>query len=342
MESLRKSVQGAIGSFLYKERFQGHDQIEDALLITIDEISDYYEEGQQLFPEVLVANNLDIVMQPIPHQNIKIGKTTIESNNFKLAIKQCAPLCKDGWVMYINLEENEMTYGLISAELSSISLTLLDQLKSQDSSDNSYCTAYIRRNTASSVEVQGRKNSVIIEFSLKEQTDGETNHINRLSNSISQKAEHSEQINIAYHIERLISDAARSGHGNLIGVIDHADEALQRLKGEVSEGVYLEKPIDLCELLILLHEEKSSQSDFKLRLYVSVVKSMLNNDGITIFNNKAQLIGYHLLIPNPQNSPPPKLKEGTGTRSKAFDTMAASGMFVSGFFKSQDGRERSF
>ncbi|GAB3870522.1 hypothetical protein GCM10028824_19250 [Hymenobacter segetis] len=343
VESLRKAVQGEIGRFLYNEKFHVHEQIEEALLITIDEISEYYEEGQLLFPEVLVVNNFKLLMQLIPHEEIKIGKAPIASNNFKLAIKQCAPLCKDGWVMYINLEEDEMIYGLVSAELSSNSLTLLDQLKTLSAPEIVYCTAYIRRNTATSVEVQGRKNNIIVEFSLKQPLETEVNHVNVLANNIAVKSENIDQLNMLYHINRLISDAVRSGHGNLIGVIDESTESLTNLRGKIPEGIYLEEPIDICEMIKVLHEEKSSQSDFKLRLYVSAVKSMLNNDGITVFNNKAQLVGYHLLIPSIHGAGDTSAnREGAGTRSKAFDTMKSSGIFISGFFKSQDGREKSF
>lgn len=61
---------------------------------------------------------------------------------------------------------------------------------------------------------------------------------------------------------------------------------------------------------------------------------MLNHDGITIFTNKGKLIAYHLLIKTYE-------KEGQiligGARTKAYASMQNCNLFLSCFYKSQDG-----
>ena len=344
MPHLRDTVKESIGNFLFHEGFQSHPRIADAILITIDEVSEYYEEGQLLFPEVFITNNIQLALLGIPHETVAIGSKTISSTSFRLAIKQCAPLCKDGWVIYINIDGDNMHYGLLSAELSSISLTLLELLKQQtDESDNSKPIAYIRRNTAYSVEVQGYKSNIIVDFSLKQSTEDDNSHTEGLCVNITRDTEEAATSGAKHYINKIISDALRNGHGNLIGVIDSTEDAIIKIKQELKGGVYLEKPIDLCELLKSLRLDNSAEADFKLRLYTSLIKSMINNDGITVFDTKSRLIGYHFIIQTtPPTQPSTTNETGTGTRSLAFEQMRESNLFAAGFFKSQDGKEKSF
>jgi hypothetical protein len=61
---------------------------------------------------------------------------------------------------------------------------------------------------------------------------------------------------------------------------------------------------------------------------------MLNHDGITVFTNKGRLIAYHLLIGIYEKKE--QILIGAA-RTKAFASMQNSQLFLSCFYKSQDG-----
>ena len=65
------------------------------------------------------------------------------------------------------------------------------------------------------------------------------------------------------------------------------------------------------------------------RLYASIVQSMLNHDGLTLFTTTGKLIGYHIFVKPDTN------EQGEvvgGARSRAFEVMKASKVFCCCFY----------
>jgi hypothetical protein len=65
--TLREHVLDSIGSFLHKEGFTPDDVTQDGILEVINLISDYHEEGNSLYPEVILTNDLDF-FKTIPNK----------------------------------------------------------------------------------------------------------------------------------------------------------------------------------------------------------------------------------------------------------------------------------
>ena len=61
--SLRKTVSSEIGTFLLNNGFSQKDPDKNPILVNelvsiVNSLSDYYEEGEHLYPEVLLTNNI--------------------------------------------------------------------------------------------------------------------------------------------------------------------------------------------------------------------------------------------------------------------------------------------
>jgi hypothetical protein len=134
-------------------------------------------------------------------------------------------------------------------------------------------------------------------------------------------------------LTKVILNALRIGHGNLIGVVKDSHEDIEKLKSE-KDGIYLPEPIDFQSLVIETETEKNNETSVNLKSYSSILKAMLNHDGITIFTNTGKLIGYHLLINEHKKD---KQINNGGSRSKAFLSMQNCNFFIACFYKSQDG-----
>lgn len=88
--------------------------------------------------------------------------------------------------------------------------------------------------------------------------------------------------------------ALNHGHGNLIAVAD--DIELLKSEGHLQGGLFLSDVIDFPKLLFDNSQQKSDQTATTLNAFTQLVISMLNFDGITLFNSKGCVAGYHLLL----------------------------------------------
>lgn len=335
--SLRENIIDSIGNFLYEEGFAKDDITKLGILEIINLISDYHEEGSALFPEIIVTNNLDF-FETIPNKELIIRETKLSVTEFKKAIKLCAPLAINSWIIFIEVNDDVIKYGIVSAEMSETSPSIYNQTVGQMKiSDYKNTTiAYIRNIGQKTVELSGLKNQLIVSLTLDEPKELTFDEINLLCEEISSKCAEGLKNNIKTFFEKVIDDAIKNGHGNLIGIVDDSEEAIAKLKAEINGngGIYLANPIDF-ELLITESEtHKDNQSSIDLKAHSSLLKSMLNHDGITIISNKGKILGYHILIDS-------YLKDEDvvtgGARSKALKSMENCNLFTFCFYKSQDG-----
>jgi hypothetical protein len=333
-QSLREHVSDAIGNFLYREGFQPNEVTPLGILEAINLISDYHEEGVPLFPEIIVTNSLEF-FKTIPNKELAIASGKLTVDEFKKAIKLCAPLAIDNWVIFIEVTADHIRYGLVSAEMTETSLSIYNQTVGDLKVEYEKTTiAYIRNIGQKTVELSGLKNKLTVSLTLDAPTHMTFNEISTISKAIASKCDENIRQQISTYFEKTITAAQRIGHGNLIAVVKEDEDTVAALQATEKNGTYLPLPIDFEQLIRDAENDRSNETSINLKSYTSILKAMLNCDGITIFTNRGKLIAYHLLIKSYE-------KEGEnlvgGARSKAFASMQNSGLFLSCFYKSQDG-----
>lgn len=341
--SLRQSLLNDIESFLEAEGFNLNAVAIEGVLSLINLVSDYYEEGQHLYPEIIITQDISI-FQTIPSYKIKINTATLELSSFKHAIKLCAPLAINSWVIYIEIKDDNINFGLVSTEKSETSLSLHRQTLNRDLFYENATFAYIRSFGQKVVEIKGLDGSIQVYLNLDEEKELTENKMAYLAHSIvaacSDDEDRREKLSIFF--EKKLDDALKSGHGNLIAVVEDREDSIQSIKEKLSDGIYLEEPINMTDYVLNAEEEKSNESFMLLKSYSSLMKSMMNHDGITLFTNTGKILGYHLFI----KATPDEKAEGNenvstegGARSRAFEVMKRLN-FKACFYKSQDGNTK--
>lgn len=329
--SLRDSTIDKIGNFLYSEGFAKCDKTPIGILELINLISDYYEEGNHLFPEIIIMDNIDL-LKTIPSRELLIYDGDLEVSEFKQAIKLCAPLALNNWLIFIEVKNGKMKYGLTSAEIAETSLSMYKQ--AIEMKNEGFIVAYIRNIGKKTVELTSNQNKCVISLTLDEANDILKNEVLDLSIIASSECEEQYSTQITTYLEKLINEAIKIGHGNLIAVVKDDETIISQLKGILNGGVFLQRPIDLSEMIKNTEEAKSNITSVELKSFSSLVVSMLNHDGITVFTSKGRVIGYHFIIDN-------KIAEKTkivgGSRTRAFEAMVTSNLCLACFMKSQDG-----
>ena len=340
--SLRVNVLDLIGKFLWEENFQNTTCLPEGILNLIDSTSAYFEEGEELFPEIFITNSIENVLVTLPFSKIiEIGDAKPSINEFEQVLKLCAPLSKNGWVIYINITTVKMSYGLVSTEISELSPAFRSQAVGELSeNDGEYSIAYLQNVGNKSVCLKGLKSQALICLSLKDHkvtSFGE--ELTILCDSISQDIIEDYREIAASYFEKIISEATRIGHGNLIGVVKDESDNIEKLKLRHPDGIYLKNPIDLLELLVASEMTNSREASTVNRLYASLVQSMLNHDGLTLFTTDGKLVGYHIFVKPDTNE---QAEIVGGARSRAYEVMKASNVFCCCFYKSHDGNEKSW
>ena len=336
--SLRENILLNIDSFLLKEKFiVSSEIISKGILEIINSISDYYEEGVHLYPEIVITNDIDKLESTIPSRQFVIKNAELSVDGFKDAIKLCAPLAIDGWIIFIEVSnETSMRFGLITSEISETSLSLYKQTIEDQDPVKGVNLAYLRNLGKKTVELIGYKKNLIVSLTLDDYESVLNNEIRQLSKAISNNCLEEFKDKIATYFEKIISNAVKEGHGNLIGVVKDDKATIDQLRTNLKDGIYLEKPIDIQQLVINIAQNKDEESSIVLRQYASILTSMLNHDGITILTDRALILGYHLFVVSDSSQ-----SVVGGARTRAYNAMCRLGLIAS-FYKSQDGNVKYF
>ena len=194
---------------------------------------------------------------------------------------------------------------------------------------------YIRNVGGKNVEVARRKEAILISLSLQEDVTTQDDNISKLVNSIIADLEDKEEAK--RFILKVILDALNEGHGNLIAVCkeQNIDVVLANMTG----GAKLEPYINIPELLKADREEGRSETSVAIKSNVSVVKHVINHDGITIFSTTGKVMAFHYIIDNSKANDPHIVG---GARTKAFEALKIMPELYTVFFKSQEGITKIF
>ena len=320
--SLREEILTSIGDFLYGEGFAPNDILKEGILEQINLISDYKEEGAHLYPEIIIINDLSI-FATIPNREIIIAENAISVSEFINVIKLCAPLAIGSWVIFVEIKDDRLKYGLIDAELTETSFSLYEHTVGDLAVEvEDVNLAYLRNIGSKSVEMSGLKKKLVVSLTLDSIEVTERNYVKEIATEICKSVDVDGQTEIITYINKILNEAIKEGHGNLIGVIK--EEEFSDIKGELTDGEYLQNSIDLASYVKFTEAEKTNESSVALKAFSLVFKSMLNHDGITLITDTGKVICYHLFIQ-------PFEKDGEapvgGARSRAFQSMVNSNLF---------------
>lgn len=332
--SLFEQAKMSVESLLKTKGFPTEEKVMDGVLGLINQIADYYEEGVKLYPEVVMVGDIQL-LDMLPNRRLTLYDKSVEADEFKRMMKLCSPLATDNWCIYVCLCSDNMQYGVLSAEIEETSLSLSKQLIQV--ADKEDPIIYIRNVGSKNVELSApgmeEDNTLVISLTLDEYTHDYDDNLNGLVNAIIADCEESDKNIIQPFMVKLLKDALNEGHGNLI-VVCKKEVLNAVIEGNMSGGACLTPAIDIPYLLRADARDKSSRTSVNIKSNVSVIKSMINHDGITIFSTDGCLLAYHYIV---SNALVQKIQTVGGSRSKAFAALEQIDDITARFFKSQDG-----
>ena len=336
--SLYKETLSNVEAFLKSLNFSFSQLICEGLVTVVNMISDYHEEGAALNPDILLISK-DSFFQTLPCQHhIELCTEEINEKSFSMAVKMCAPLAENGWNMYLLLlDESHLQYGIVNVALTQMSVSLFNQVI-ETPQELAVC-AYIRNIGNKVVELNSISNHCVIALNLNSYETKMEEELAKLANVILKDIAKDfpiKEASITY-IKDMFIEALNHGHGNLIAVTDNIEQikAEEHLRG----GIFLSDKIDFIKLLFDNIQQKSDQTATTLNAFTQLAISMLNFDGITIFNSNGCVVGYHFIVDN--SAVVDKTIVG-GARTRAFEALTQTNGIIACLMKSQDGNIKYF
>ncbi|MFL1405854.1 hypothetical protein ACJO2E_10995 [Marinobacter sp. M1N3S26] len=299
------------------------------LVELIVKLARYQEEGVKLCPKVYLCNKIERVVTLLPGgESLKIGCSSADVNGIKEALKKCAPLATDGWLVYIKNSASTIEYGLFRGPENPISVLVDDVVMTPDE-DLSVVKVFQVGDECVEVRSNNGDCNYIYLDHRKESASPPLHYLDALVNSICFRALPEQKEPCISFLKRLLFESLRQSHGCLIAVT-----SMNRPPKFLSnDGVILDEAIDFPSLIRSLKRGDIPSSYLESK--ASLLRGMLNSDGVLLFDNSARILGYNCFVKTSQEA----MGAGGGARKRAFLTLKSKiGRGLrSVFIQSQDG-----
>ena len=337
MIEFKNQVTSEIGDFLHSLHFVCDDDrcLKDGLVAIIDNIADYYEEGSHLYPEIILIDNMGLLNLMTCH-TVVFYNGALSETEFERAVKMGAPLAVNGWDIFICVPPtgNTMTWGLLTAELTVNTVSLYKQVLDPD--NHEFKTAIIRNLGKRIVSLKSVVEEKIISFSLLKKVSIEKDSVTDFAAKVVSRCV-SEQDNKRDLFIKMVDRAFKTGHGNLLAVVEPTQEKMAIVQEKLTQGVYFSAEGFDVNKMVDEYLNASPQSKeicaSQVNNAISLGVSMMNHDGVTLFSNDGKILGYHLIVDNSIVA----AEETGGARTKAFKALVGLHIFDAVLIKKQEG-----
>lgn len=313
--SFRVQLKGSLSDFLKDENMQC-SHTEEGLLELVVSLSHYTEEGSLLFPQVLICDDLNTSLKLIQGtDSLQLGIEQRNSCNVAQILKRCAPLSQGGWITYIHRNNNIFPYGVFRASHTPTALDVRGTIASlSEEKVEVPCMILVSWLAEKAVELVGsRSGCVHIYLSARpEDHPSPRDALELLANAVCSDVPVDFKEQTANFSRATLFDAMRRCHGTLVAV-GHKEQII--IPDLTEDGVLLQSPIDLAELVRQHKIQNSNETLAALMAYTQLLVGMLSSDGIIILDTAYRLLGYNFFVKKSNAQTPGKVVGGARRRA---------------------------
>lgn len=300
-------------------------------------VSNYEEEGVKLKPSILFTNKINEVVNTVPKSFKLVLFTDEDESLFNSRMKCLLAFSKHDWTIFVDIQENQYTYGICKTfnsvkdknfnqlifnneilktknENKIISLILLESFNSNCITLKSLSQKRLNINLSLATAPNQDFEDVIKEF------------VTASFSKLRTTKRKLKEIKTLY--QNIFENAFKNINGAICVVVDKDYED----KGFLSDGIWLETPIEFSKLFL----QSKSFDESKLLSMSNLFIDMLNYDGITIVDNLGRIRAYNVFVETNTNRT--RTIVG-GARKRAAYTIINSRRkrIIGAYFQSHDG-----
>jgi len=331
--SLRDQLHEAVVEFLDSEGMTC-PKTRDGLVMLINALGHYREEGKALFPEVFVFDSLKDVLSILPESEyVEVGVDVRQAATMAKALKKCAPLARRGWAVYIERRANRFGYGLLRCGSTVLSLSPAELLVNRG--DPEIPVFMLRQVAENVIQVNGfSRSSLLVHFGATKDVEvSPTPKLVEFTDCLTEDVPAEVQEQVATFYQTVFLGVLRAGHGTLAAVVPGKKRAMPK---EFRDGVILSPAISVVRKIQEVLTKSDCGSNAKLQASAALITGMLLSDGITVFGSDGTVRAYNVFVKHPKTSP----SAVGGARTRTFNVMCGliDDVLVGALIQSQDGR----
>ena len=312
------------------EQVNGIEKIKDKLFSLLSKFCRYEEEEVKIRPQLFIGEDVLYFLQVIPDKFIYTIEKPTGADEFDKMVKSLIPLSNEGYSMYIDLKGKKIQYGLFKPK-DSLTIVLDDIIfgssySPEDIQGKSLIKFSYENSSMFSIHgVRGSKET--ISFNIVEQLEATDGLVEFLSKEYSGDQYIHQIVAFWGEYKKLLK---KNVHGCICVFIDGAKKNNTKLKG----GIWLKTPICLTNSVKKYKETKDYSDLLDLMNEVELSFSLINNDGITVFDEKGNILAYNVFVESKSRT-----KNAGGARRRAAEYIVeTSPPECRGvYFQSQDG-----
>jgi len=308
------------------------DELKKNLFEFLPSLFNYEEEGEKLNFNILIIQEFGITSKKLAsflfQELIIIEKSKL---HLKKHIKSIAPFSKNGWNIFISIEETNYIFGIYKDFSGLEAVPLTDVLKSR--------YIEISKIDKDIIEFQNKSKLLYLHLSIvnKDISINRKSNVLALIEMATSSIPQNDNIDIfKKNLSNFLFQAFEKIHGTIIVIVD-ADEILA---DNFDNGIILKTPINLFNEYNNYIKNCSSDDSVIQKYYslMGLLSVALDIDGITILNTKSEIIAYNIFIDNDKSSVDTSVVNGGARKRAAYsiehsDILGAKGLY----FQSHDG-----
>ncbi len=260
-----------------------------------NEILNWSEEGETIRPKLVFTNNIEAVVKAIPKSNAMTVFEDKDASNYNKRLKSLLAITKPDWLVFVEIKEKGITYGLLMSFSSIKDRNLLRALEEnvslKDKQPKVFCIVARPLNvyTMQLHSVSGEKLTVNFSLDKTKFSQYTTEIKNFVDASFSKLRTTPRKLQDMKNMYlNIFSTVMNDVHGTICVVVDkdYVDTGL------FEDGIWLKEPISFSKLFT----QSKSYSETKLRVYSDLFIRMVNFDGITVLDNKGRILAYNVFV----------------------------------------------
>ncbi len=284
-----------VTNFFEKEFSSFPPLILSNFLNRFNDFLNYSEEGKIIRPNIIFTNNIEAISKALPKANLYTIFEDNQPTQFFARLKSILAIAERNWLMFVDIKEQKISYGLLMSFGSIKDKLLIDNLLNSNSLKeragkiNCIIARPLNFYTMALNSTSGE--SMIVNFSLdpSKQSTFAVEIEEFVDTAFSKLRTTQRKLQDMKNMYlNIFSTVMNDVHGAICVIVDkdYVDTGL------FSDGIWLKEPISFSKL----YTQSTSYSEEKLQAFSNLFINMLNFDGITIINNKGQILAYNVFV----------------------------------------------
>lgn len=316
-----------------------------SFLEILSRIGIYEEEEVRIAPRILLGKNLSLIFKQVPdHFKLVLGTDDADGLHFNKMLKSLIPLCKNGWYVFVNFYDDKINYGIFRKFRSPVALDFEQLVFDSDDiydTDENIGMICIRPLDKLSFIIRGiHIEDFIISsyFTARDDVQEENALFNMLLEDIIGAIGIDDKIreyikNAMNHILYAFNERI---HGAILLIVTEEYE----YPNNYLDGLKVVPPINFINNIVDTQMVEAYETAEKYYAVSNLLYDFLNIDGITIMNNRGEIIGYNAFYRS--NSMP--MDVVGGARKRTFEGLkrVEDDNIVGIYYQSQDGNKQYY